>query len=173
MLLGSILSGSATTMNDPVALDRETGCVQMWHCGPGPASWADGAGQCLEYHHTLNRRLEPDASPAGVSSDISFAQGPVTMLRIRGDGLSLFVLEAEVVHGPASPYPGSGGWMGKLRMDGKTVAPEDLLHMMAAYGLEHHYPVMKGHHYSSLREIAAWAGWKILPRIDAREFPVI
>lgn len=173
MLLGSIVSGAATTMNDPVALDRETAAVQMWHCGPGPASWADEAGQCLDYHHTLNRRLEPGAKPAGVSSDIRFARGPVTMLRIRGDGHSLFVLEGEVIAGPASPYPGSGGWMGNLRMGGKTVAPEDFLHMMAAYGLEHHYPVMKGRHHSTLKEIAGWAGWEILPYIDARENPVI
>lgn len=169
MLLGAILSGTAATMNDPVALDRKTATVQMWHCGPGPASWADAEGQCLDYHHTLNRRSEPGSPLAGVSSDIRFAQGPVTMLRIRAGGDSLFVLEGEVVSGPSAPYPGSGGWIGKLRMSGKPVSLEDLLQMMAEYGLEHHYPVMRGHHGSVLAEMAAWAGWKILPRIDSTE----
>ncbi|MEI6874989.1 MAG: hypothetical protein WCL50_07650 [Spirochaetota bacterium] len=172
MLVGRILSGRAATMNDPVALDRRTGCVQMWHCGPGPASWADEDGQCLDFHHTLNRRLAGDALRAGVSSDIRFARGPVTMLRIRGDGKSLFSLEGDVVEGPAPPYPGSGGWIGNLRMREGEVSLEDLLQMMASYGLEHHYPIMRGHHANTLREMAAWAGWVILPRIEARDSTV-
>ncbi len=167
MLIGSILSGSAATMNDPVALDRETGTIQMWHCGPGPVSWADCGGQCLDYHHTLNRRLSEGASPMGVSSDISFAKGPVTILRIRADGKSLFAMDGEIVDGPAPPYPGSGGWIGNLRMGGEPVSLEDLVQMMAAYGLEHHYPVMHGHHYDTLNEIAGWADWTMLPRIGA------
>jgi L-fucose isomerase-like protein len=173
MLVGTILSGSAATMNDPVALDDGSGSVQMWHCGPGPASWADERGQCLDYHHTLNRRLTKGAPRAGVSSDIRFAHGPVTILRVRGDGRTLFVLEGEVVDGPAPPYPGSGGWIGNLRMGEDRVSPDDLLHMMAAYGLEHHYPVMRGHHGADLVEMAAWAGWSILPRLDSRASPVV
>jgi len=168
MLIGSILSGRAATMNDSVALDRKTGTVQMWHCGAGPASWADERGQCLDYHHTLNRRFAEDAPRVGVSSDIRFACGPVTMLRIRRDGRSLFVLEGDVVEGFAAPYQGSGGWIGNLRMGESQVSLEDLLHMMAVYGLEHHYPIMRGHHFGTLKEMAAWAGWAILPHVDSR-----
>ena len=167
MLVGSILSGNAATMNDPVALDRASGTIQMWHCGPGPASWADEKGQCLDYHHTLNRRVAEGVRPAGVSSDISFAKGDVTILRIRADGRSLFAMEGEIVDGPSAPYPGSGGWVGDLRMGKEAVSLADLLQMMAAYGLEHHYPVMRGHHYDVLKEMAGWAGWTILPWIGA------
>ena len=103
MLVGSIVSGSAATMNDPVALDRSTGTIQMWHCGPGPASWADCGGQCLDYHHTLNRRLAEGSCPAGVSSDIRFAKGPVTILRIRADGRSLFVMDGGWRSGSSTP----------------------------------------------------------------------
>jgi hypothetical protein len=173
MLLGRILSGKASTMNDPVALDRRSECVQMWHCGPGPASWADSSGRCLDYHHTLNRRLTPGTARAGVSSDIRFARGPVTILRIRGDGKSLFALEGEVVDGPSAPYPGSGGWVGKLKMDGSSVSLEDLLQMISQYGLEHHYPIMRGRHFSVLGEMAGWAGWTILPFVSAHSKSVI
>ncbi|MGA2548135.1 MAG: hypothetical protein ABSF43_16425 [Rectinemataceae bacterium] len=173
MLLGRIVSGRAATMNDPVALDRRSESIQMWHCGPGPASWADESGQCLDYHHTLNRRIAPGAALAGVSSDIRFALGSVTMLRIRGDGESLFALEGDVVERPAAPYPGSGGWIGNLDMGGVRVSLEDLLQMMAYYGLEHHYPVMRGRHFETLREMAVWAGWTILPFISARSNSVI
>lgn len=172
MLLGKILSGRATTMNDPVALHDGTDSIQMWHCGPGPVSWANEKGRCLDYHHTLNRRLAVGAKPAGVSSDIQFARGPVTMLRIRGDGHALFVLEGEVVDGPAPPFPGSGGWIGHLRMGGEHVSPNDIVQMMTVYGLEHHYPLMRGWHENVLREMAAWAGWSILPRLDSSNLPV-
>lgn len=169
MLLGSIVSGHSATMNDPVALDQKTGTIQMWHCGPGPASWADCRGQCLDYHHTLNRRLPEGGSPAGVSSDIRFAQGPVTLLRIRPDGKSLFVMDGEIVDGPSVPYPGSGGWIGNLRMGNESISIEDFLQMMISYGLEHHYPIMRGHHYELVREIAGWAGWAVQPKISAEK----
>ena len=58
-------------------------------------------------------------------------------------------------------------------MDGVKVSLEGLLQMMAYHGLEHHYPVMRGRHYETVREIAAWAGWTILPFISARSSPVI
>lgn len=167
MLLGSIVSGQPTTMNDPVALDEKTGTIQMWHCGPGPASWADCRGQCLDYHHTLNRRLPETGCPAGVSSDIRFAKGPITLLKVRPDGKSLFMMDGEIVDGPSSPFPGSGGWIGNPRMAGESVSIEDFLQMMISYGLEHHYPIMRGHHYEELKEIAGWAGWSVQSRIRA------
>ena len=76
MLLGRIISGNPATMNDPVALDRQTGYIQMWHCGPGPASWADESGQCLDYHHTLNRRLAPGTAPPGFLQTSALHSGP-------------------------------------------------------------------------------------------------
>jgi len=76
-------------------------------------------------------------------------------------------MEGDIVDGPAPPYPGSGGWVRNLRMGENSVSLEDLLQMMAAYGLEHHYPIMHGHHYDTLNEMAGWAGWTMLPRIGA------
>jgi len=162
MLAASAFSGEAPTMNDPVAIDREHDLVQMWHCGPGPASWADAKGQTLDWHHTLNRRLEPDGSPTGVSSDISFKRGAVTLLHIGGSGDTVFVMEAEVVDGPAPPYPGSGGWLGSLSSGGVPCTSADFLETMSWYGFEHHYPIMRGHHEAAVREYAAWNGLKIL-----------
>jgi hypothetical protein len=56
-------------------------------------------------------------------------------------------------------------------MHGEPVSPDDLLQMMTVYGLEHHYPLIRGHHEAVLREMAGWAGWKLLSRIDAAAFP--
>lgn len=174
MLAASAFSGEAPTMNDPVAIDREQNLIQMWHCGPGPASWADEKGQTLDWHHTLNRRLkpgkddnsirddDPTRTPAGVSSDISFRRGAVTLLHIGGSGDTVFVMEAEVVNGPAPPYPGSGGWLGSLSSGGVPCTSADFLETMTWYGFEHHYPIMRGHHEAAVREYAAWNGLKIL-----------
>lgn len=162
MLAASAFSGEAPTMNDPVAIDREQDLIQMWHCGPGPASWADAKGQTLDWHHTLNRRLEPGGSPTGVSSDISFKRGAVTLLHIGGSGDTVFVMEAEVVDGPDPPYPGSGGWLGSLRSGGVPCTTADFLETISWYAFEHHYPIMRGHHEAAVREYAAWNGLKIL-----------
>ncbi len=163
MLIGHMITGSAPTMNDPVAYDEASGAIQMWHCGPGPASWADEAGQTLAYHHTLNRRRDPDQGLAGVSSDISFRKGPVTVMRIEENGKSIFTFEAQVVEGPAKPYPGSGGWFSEFTSDKKQVSIRDMVETISAYGIEHHYPVCFGHIEHVYRELASWMSLHVLP----------
>lgn len=162
MLASWFISGEAPTMNDPVAVDFKDNLIQMWHCGPGPASWADEGGQILDWHHTLNRRVAETEKKAGLSSDISFKKGDVTLLHISGDGSSLFVMEGEVVEGPAKPYPGSGGWIGKLSCKGESCTVADFLQSITTYGFEHHYPIMRGHYEAAVREFAAWMGIKVL-----------
>lgn len=162
MLAALHISGETPTMNDPVALDMERDLIQMWHCGPGPASWADENGQVLDWHHTLNRRVKDGDPKFGVSSDIAFKSGAVTLLHVSGDGSSLFVMEGEVVEGPEKPYPGSGGWLGNLSSGGISCTASDFLENITDYGFEHHYPIMRGHHEASIRELASWAGLEVL-----------
>jgi L-fucose isomerase-like protein len=162
MLAAAFLSDDAPTISDPVAIDIERNMVQMWHCGPGPASWADEEGRKLSWHHTLNRRIGADEKPYGVSSDLSFMEGPVTILRISGDGTRMFVLEGDVFKSSSGTYCGSAGWVGKLTSDGEGYSAQDFVQTIADYGLEHHYPLMKGHWEKVLRELAAWSGMEIL-----------
>ncbi len=162
MLAAWFISREAPTMNDPVAVDMDENLIQMWHCGPGPASWADDEGQTLDWHHTLNRRIADGENKSGLSSDISFKKGAVTLLHISGDGKSLFVMEGDVVKGPSKPYPGSGGWIGKLSSNGRPCTVGDFLESITVFGLEHHYPVMRGHHEAVIREFAAWTGIEIM-----------
>jgi L-fucose isomerase-like protein len=162
MLASWFISGQAPTMNDPVAMDFERNLIQMWHCGPGPVSWADENGQTLDWHHTLNRRIPEGQKKSGLSSDISFKKGAVTLIHIAGDGSTIFVMEAEVVEGPAKPFPGSGGWIGKLSSNGKIITCSDFLESITKYGLDHHYPIMRGHNENVIREFASWAGIDVL-----------
>ena len=162
MYVGKIVTKTAVTMNDPVAVDIKSGTMQMWHCGPGPASWADEAGQCLDFHHTLNRRVEDKKHWTGVSSDISFRKGPVTVMRFGRNGQNLFCFEAEVVEGPAPPFPGSGGWFGCFTSQGNKVSVMDIIECIGRHGVEHHFPVAKGHLEGIYRELAAWEGLPVL-----------
>lgn len=170
MLAAWYISNEAPTMNDPVAMDFENDLIQMWHCGPGPASWADENGQTLDWHHTLNRRTPEGEKKSGLSSDISFKKGAVTLIHTAGDGSTLFVMQGDVVEGPAKPYPGSGGWIGNLTCNGAPCSAADFLQSITTYGFEHHYPIMRGHHEDAVRELASWTGVKVLDIPKAERF---
>jgi L-fucose isomerase-like protein len=162
MLAAAFLNDDAPTITDPVAIDAKQDMVQMWHCGPGPASWANEEGRKLSWHHTLNRRVAPEKKQYGVSSDLSFREGPVTILRISGDGTRIFILEGDILNHPSGTYCGSAGWVGNLKSDGELYSVQDFIQTIADYGLEHHYPLMRGHWEEPLRELAAWSGMGIV-----------
>lgn len=161
MLMGFYITGNPVTMNDMVAADSGRDMIQMWHCGPGPAAWADDKGWVLDYHHTLNRRTAEGDPKLGLSADISFKRMAVTALRVSPGCDSLFVMEGDIVDGPHTPYPGSGGWMGNLRINGELLSLGDFIETIAVYGLEHHYPMMMGHQEDICREIASWTGMNV------------
>jgi L-fucose isomerase-like protein len=169
MLAAHHISRVPVTMTDLVAFAEEEELIQMWHCGPSPASWADEAGQALTYHPTLDRASPPDAPRSGVSSDLVFAPGPVTVARFSQDAGELMLLSAQVVEGPSRGYPGSRGWLGQLRMNYEPLSIADLIETMAYYGLEHHYPLARGDWTDTFSELAAWTGIHILDRIAYRD----
>ncbi len=165
MLAAHHVSRAPVTMTDLVALAEEEGLVHMWHCGPSPASWADEAGQALTYHPTLDRASPSDAPRSGVSSDLVFAPGPVTIVRFSQAADKLLLMSAEVVEGPSRGYAGSRGWLGDLRMNGECLSISDLIETVAYYGLEHHYPLARGNWTDTFCELAAWTGIHVLERI--------
>ncbi len=172
MLAAYHVSQAPVTMTDLVALAEEEGLVHMWHCGPSPVSWADEAGQSLTYHPTLDRASPPEAPKSGVSSDLVFAPGPVTILRFSQAADKLLLMSADVVEGPSRGYAGSRGWLRDLHMNGQPVSIADLIETIAYYGLEHHYPLARGDWTDTFRELAAWTGINILERIPYRDYLV-
>ena len=159
-------------MTDLVALAEEEGLIHMWHCGPSAPSWADEAGQALTYHPTLDRASPPEAPKSGVSSDLVFAPGPVTVVRFSQAADRLLLMSADVVEGPSRGYAGSRGWLGNLTMDGQAVSVEDLIETIAYHGLEHHYPLARGDWTDTFNEMGAWTGIEILEKIPYRDYLV-
>jgi L-fucose isomerase-like protein len=172
MLAAHHVSRAPVTMTDLVALAEEEGLIHMWHCGPSPASWADEAGQALTYHPTLDRAKPPNAPRSGVSSDLVFAPGPVTVARFSQDACELLLMSARVVKGPSRGYAGSRGWLGGLHMNGEPLSIPDLIETMAYYGLEHHYPLARGDWIDTFRELAAWTGINILAKVPYQDYLV-
>ena len=172
MLTAHHVSRAPVTMTDLVALAEEEGLIHMWHCGPSPASWADEAGQALTYHPTLDRASPPEAPKSGVSSDLVFAPGPVTIVRFSQTADKMLLMSAQVVEGPSRGYAGSRGWLGDLHMNGERLSIPDLIETVAYYGLEHHYPLARGDWSDVFHELAAWARIDILDRIAYRDYLV-
>jgi L-fucose isomerase-like protein len=165
-----LITQKPVTMNDLVAYDTPSDAIQMWHCGPGPVSWADSEGQSIDYHHTLNRRKAPGEEPTGLSSDIVFQNGPVTVMRFNDDGNSMFTFESDIVTGPAKPYKGSGGWFSNITSNGTGYRAKDVLNTVMANGFEHHYPVARGHIEQVYREMAYWMNLSITPMQSWRPY---
>jgi len=172
MLAAYYVSRAPVTMTDLVALAEEEGLAQMWHCGPSPASWADEAGQALTYHPTLDRASPPGVPKSGVSSDLVFAPGPVTVARFSQQADKLLLMSADVVAGPSRGYAGSRGWLGNLRMGEEPLSIPDLIETIAYYGLEHHYPLARGDWAGVFRELAAWAEIDVLDKVSYRDYLV-
>ena len=158
-----LITQKPVTMNDLVAYDAPSDAIQMWHCGPGPVSWANSEGQSIDYHHTLNRRKSPDERPTGLSSDIVFQNGPVTVMRFNDEGSGMFTFESDIVTGPAKPYKGSGGWFSNITSGGNAYRAKDVLNTVVANGFEHHYPVARGHIEHVYREMAYWMNLSLTP----------
>jgi hypothetical protein len=76
------------------------------------------------------------------------------------------------VPGPSRGYAGSRGWLGNFRIGAEPLSISDLVETIAYYGLEHHYPLARGHWIDTFRELAAWTGIKILPKVAYQDFLV-
>jgi L-fucose isomerase-like protein len=172
MLALHFLSGEPTTLLDLVAVLEEEGLIQLWHCGPAPASLADQAGQRITYHPTLDRASPPDKPPSGTSSDLVLAPGPATIMRFTPAADRAFLMLADIVEGPTRGYDGSRGWLTNLRINSEPSDVSDLIETIAHYGLPHHYPLALGHCGAALHELAAWAGIGLLERVAYRDYLV-
>jgi L-fucose isomerase-like protein len=172
MLALHFLTGEPTTLLDLVAVLEEEGLIQLWHCGPTPASLADQTGQRITYHPTLDRASPPDKPPSGTSSDLVLAPGPATIMRFTPAADQAFLMSADIVEGPTRGYDGSRGWLANLRINKEPSDVSDLIETIAYYGLPHHYPLALGDCGAAFRELAAWAGIGLLERVPYRDYLV-
>ncbi len=172
MLSAYYISHTPATLTDMVALEEKHELVQLWHCGCASPSWADEMGQVPTYHPTLNRTNPPGAPSTGVSSDLVFAPGLVTIIRFSQKIDNLLLMSAEVMKGPTRGYAGSRGWLGNFRINNEPLSITDLIETISYYGLAHHYPLVQGNWSDIFHELAAWKEITILEKISHQNYLV-
>lgn len=172
MLSAYYVSHVPTTLTDMVALEEKHELVQLWHCGCTSPSWADEMGQALTYHPTLDRTNPPGSPKTGVSSDLVFAPGLVTIIRFSQEIDNLLLMSAEVMRGPTRGYAGTRGWLGNFRINNESLSITDLIETISYYGLVHHYPLARGNWSDIFHELTAWSGINILKKISHQNYLV-
>ena len=168
MLMMNEINRDQSMLLDMNEVDASVGAVMMWHCGVGPARFANADGVTWKNHSTLGRKS--GAPPAGVVADFVFEPQSVTITRIADDGRQLLIMEADIVEGPSKGFDGSRGWLANFRIDHESVSVADAVNTVMSEGLEHHFVVGRGHHAEALSELAAWSGMRPIRPLPYRNY---
>jgi len=158
MLLQKYIVDAPTTMMDLSGIDEEDQSVLMWHCGPSPEYFANGAGACLMY----SNQPTPDGkeNAAGLITDMVFGHQHVTFMRITGEWDRMFLLDGKIAERQKDSPQGSRGWVEALKLNRKDISVRDLMNTILVRGMQHHYPMASGDITEVLMETAAWLGLK-------------
>ena len=143
MLMMNAINSSASSLNDLVALDEEDNSLALWHCGVAPGCWADGNGVTWDSHFNIGEYEEGEWKGRGVVADMNFKSGIKTIATIRSDFTSIFLMTGESIV-EKKGYNGSGGWLNKLKVNGRDVSVPDLINTISLGQVNHHYPAAFG-----------------------------
>lgn len=170
MIAARAAASAPAMLLDVNDLDDRHDALLTWHCGGSPLAIADAAGPRWTPHTTL---AHDDGTPMGAVADLSFAPGPVTLLRVGRDGARWLALEADVIPPPHPGFDGSRGWLSRFRGPTGPMRARDVAETLIAGGVEHHLALVPGHHASTLRAAAGWLGadsFRTLVHHDAPSF---
>lgn len=146
LLLQEVLDGPAFVA-DLVHLDAADDTAVMWHCGvAAPSLAAGGVGATVH-----SNRLQP------LLHEFPLKPGPVTLARLSRSpaGHRLVVGEGEMLDRPL-PFGGTAGVMQMRRSVGEVVD------LMVAERLDHHYGLAYGSAADALEAIAEGAGLPVV-----------
>jgi len=168
MLAARAGSGHPAMLLDVNDLDDENDALLTWHCGGSPLAIADANGPRWTPHTTL---AHDDGTAMGAVADLTFAPGPVTLLRVGRDGRRWFIVEGEAIESPHSGFDGSRGWISRFSDRDGPLRARDVAETLIAGGVEHHLALVPGHHAAALRTAAGWLGARLVPRIAHHDDP--
>ena len=168
MIATRAASGRPAMLLDVNDLDDEHDALLTWHCGGSPLAIADATGPRWTPHTTL---AHEDGTAMGAVADLTFAPGPVTLLRVGRDGRRWLVVEGEVIESPHPGFDGSRGWIARFRDRDGPLRARDVAETLIAGGVEHHLALVPGHHAAALRTAAGWLGARLVPRIEHHDDP--
>lgn len=171
MLLLKYMAGDETTLMDLSDFDERDQTVLMWHCGPAAKRFAGKRGYRLGVnYHALPHKPGRELSCCGITHDLVFTPGPVTIMRLTGEGDRLFLLDGRFISRKKKSFFGSRGWLGNLRLNGEPISVRDLINTVLVQRFQHHYPIVRGIFTDEVMEMAAWLDMKLTPKVEYRSY---
>jgi L-fucose isomerase-like protein len=169
MVMLGAMGGGPASLNDMVALDEADTSLALWHCGVAPGCWADEKGVAWDGHFNIGHYEGKEWVGSGVVADMNFKGGLKTVCTIRNDFSSLFLLTGESLPDKKG-YAGSGGWLGELKVNGRSVTIPDLINTISVGRVNHHYPAAFGDLSAAVNEFAFWTGMKVQDAVPCTDY---
>jgi L-arabinose isomerase len=171
MYLLNLLTGAeqSATLLDMAALDPQTRCMMMFHCGVTPRHFANDQGIKWVDHVTLGRHSGEE--PYGVAGDQIFApQADTTITYLGDDGSRLLVLRASIIDHTLKGFDGTRGWFNRFELNKAEINTWDLINTLTVRGHEHHFAVGIGDVTDELMEFAAWKKLHLVERVPYADY---
>lgn len=167
MLALKTASGYPAMIMDMTTGSEEADAITFWHCGVGLPGYADSCGFRLDkYPQDPAIMDEP-----GVSTDMKFASGHVTICRMNGTAANeILVCQSDIVEGPDRSYRGARGWFGNFTMDSEKISFADIFNTIFLSGNAHHYIIVKGNAEDVIRQLGKIMDLDIIPLIKHKVY---
>lgn len=165
MLMLNLLNDERSILMDLSSFDSTDETVMMWHCGPAAPCWAENIIQ----HRKISIGRE-DLVDYGIGNDLVLKAGPVTAMRLTGEGDEVFTFTGEFLKNQKKSFHGSRGWMGNIRMNEEALTALDLINTVMVHGFQHHFPIAIGEVNELVMELCSWLDLKVLPPIRYRNY---
>jgi L-fucose isomerase-like protein len=164
MLMLQEIAGQPSMLMDLSDFDVKDETVLMWHCGPAASNYAkEGYNLDVNYTGKLHTKECP-LNCCGVTRDMVFKPGEVTIGRFAGECDQLFVAGGSFIEGNKHSHIGSRGWLGSIELANQPIGALDIINTILAYGFSHHYPIVSGKYQAVLIEIAAWLKMSLIEK---------
>ena len=171
MLMMQYLSGSPTMLMDLSVFDEKDETVLLWHCGPAAKNFVNDKGYSYGgNYHGLPHTKGQEPNCCGITRDMVFKPGHITISRITGEGNELFLAEGDIIENYKKSFFGSRGWLGNLKLNRENISVLDFINTILVKGFQHHYPVAAGDLSQEIMEIAAWLKLSLVSKIEYKDY---
>lgn len=160
LFLKYMSGGQTTSLLDLVAFDSSDETVYFWHCGPSAPGMADGCGTCMR-QLTHSTKEGPYKYYSGYN-DLVFKPIDATIMRVTGEWDRMMLLKGTFLPQGKELFSGSSGWLGDLRLSGRSISALDVINSLLVTGFQHHYPLVYGDWQDACLEAARWLDLDLL-----------
>ncbi len=164
MLMLNAISNDKAALMDLVSIDDKDNSVNLWHCGPAPACFANEKGVKWDNHFNIGKYCDGKWVGDGVVADLTFKPGKLTIARMSCTFDDMFVMTGDILN--KEGFEGSTGWMGNLTMQGTKLDAKMFIETLIDNRIDHHFPVVYGDISNELYELSAWLKLKTAQPVE-------